>query len=79
MINKIILVFLFVLLVGCAYGDKGIQVMVCLDGDEIANLREYCLASNDVYDPEACRQVQVNLTCEDPSTGSVGVLIVSNK
>lgn len=75
------ILFIFILfLSACNYNpNDGLKVMVCLDGNELADLRDYCLANDAEYDPEACRQVRVNLTCEDPSTGVVGVLMTAPK
>ncbi len=66
---------------GCK-DDDPLTVAICLDGWEIAQLREYCLGPADPdaqwgYDPEACRQVRVDLTCDDPSTGAAGILMVA--
>ena len=66
---------------GCKDSDP-LTVAICLDGWEIAQLRESCLGPTDPdaqwgYDPEACRQVRVDLTCDDPSTGAAGFLMVA--
>ncbi len=71
------------LLGGCRDSEP-LTMAVCIDGWEIAQMREACLGPSDpdaqwTYDSEACRAVRIDLTCDDPSTGSVGVLVVEGK
>jgi len=74
--SLIVLIVLF--LTACDPGQNTIQVMLCLDGNEIADLREYCLANSENYNSEYCRQVKFDLACDDYENNSLGVLIVEN-
>jgi len=69
------------LLAACQQPGGSMTLAVCLDGDEIAALREHCLGPAQPvdgvewrYDPEACRAVRVDLACDDPDGGAMGVL-----
>ncbi len=70
-------------LVACQRPDAPLTVAVCLDGAEIAALREHCLGPATPvdgvdwrYDGEKCRQVTVNLACDDPAGATVGLLMM---
>ena len=65
------------ILFGCTQQDNTIQLTACIDGWEIAELREKCLAPSDQYDGAACREVRVDMVCDDPATGSIGVLMIA--
>ena len=76
---KYAIILLSLFLFSCSQYKDQLTIAVCLDGNEIAELRENCLSpmysdAPYTYDPTACRQVQVNLSCDNPETGSIGVL-----
>jgi len=58
------LIALALLLGGCAPQQGGVQLVGCIDGNEWAAFREYCLAPSGEWDPVACREVRIDLQCD---------------
>ncbi len=56
---------------GCSVGDNEIQLVACVEGREIADLREYCMAPSGEWDYDKCSEVVVNLRCDDAVPNAV--------
>ena len=69
------LIALALILAGCAPQQGGVQLVGCIDGNEWAAFREYCLATD--WDPQACREVRIDLQCN--GTAPNAIVVVSDE